>query len=82
MTMAELPTPSEDREDATQALLCPIGIATMVEAVTPRELAQGLGVSARAVRKWLRDQLWQTVRFRQVHLTAEQAAQARAHIPR
>ncbi len=52
---------------------------TMGERLTPRELAEELGVSDRAVRQWLRDQSWQAVPYARWHLTAEQASQVRAH---
>jgi len=56
-----------------------VSIVAMGETVTPRELAKELGVSARAVRQWLRGQGWQTVRYARWHLTDDQAAQVRAH---
>lgn len=50
-----------------------------VETITPRELAEDLGVSDRAVRQWLWDQGWQSVAYTRWHLTPEQAVQVREH---
>lgn len=49
------------------------------DAVTPRELSAELGVSDRRTRAWLREQGWQAVPYTRWRLTAEQAAQVRAH---
>lgn len=51
----------------------------MNDTLTPRELASELGVSDRAIRQWLRQQGWQSVRYARWHLTQEQAALVRAH---
>ena len=45
--------------------------------VTPRQLAEELGLSDRTVRQWLRDQGWQGVPYTRWRLTEEQAAQVR-----
>ncbi|WP_083653203.1 YfeC-like transcriptional regulator [Serinicoccus sp. CNJ-927] len=48
------------------------------ETVTPEQLAKGLGVSAKTIRQWLRDQGWQSVPYARWYLTPEQAQQVRA----
>lgn len=76
---------SEGRSEALLRSQAPPGlvsIAPMGETITPRELAIELGVSARAVRQWLRGQGWQAVRYARWHLTSDQAAQVRAHFRR
>ncbi|HZL06996.1 MAG TPA: YfeC-like transcriptional regulator [Coriobacteriia bacterium] len=47
--------------------------------MTPQELARELGISAKTLRQWLRDQGWQSVRYSRWHLSPDQAAQARRH---
>lgn len=49
----------------------------MERTVTPSELARELGVSARRIRHWLREQGWQSVRYTRWHLSPDQAAQVR-----
>lgn len=52
------------------------------ETVTPEQLAKELGVSAKTIRQWLRDQGWQAVPYTRWHLTPEQAHQVRARVKR
>jgi uncharacterized protein YjcR len=52
------------------------------DLVTPRQLAEELGLSDRTVRQWLRDQGWQGVPYTRWRLTDEQAAQVRNHFRR
>ncbi|WP_148612656.1 YfeC-like transcriptional regulator [Nocardioides rubriscoriae] len=54
----------------------------MDDFVTPRQLAEELGLSDRTVRQWLRDQGWQGVPYTRWRLTEEQAAQVRNHFRR
>ena len=51
----------------------------MPHMVTPKELAAELGVSDRAIRRWLRKQGWQSVRYTRWQLTLDQAQKVRAH---
>ncbi|NPC95428.1 YfeC-like transcriptional regulator [Nocardioides sp. zg-DK7169] len=50
----------------------------MTETVTPQQLAAELGVSPRTIRKWLRDQGWQSVPYTRWQLAPERAAEVRA----
>lgn len=50
--------------------------------LTPRRLADELGVSDRTIRQWLRQQGWQGVPYTRWRLTEEQAAQVRSHFRR
>lgn len=50
-----------------------------MDTMTPRELAKELGVSDRAIRRWLREQGWQSVPYARWHLTPEQARQVKDH---
>ncbi|WP_407669884.1 helix-turn-helix domain-containing protein [Ornithinimicrobium ciconiae] len=54
-------------------------VGVMSEVVTPKQLAEELGVSDRTIRQWLRNQGWQSVPYTRWQLTAEQAARVRAH---
>ena len=49
----------------------------MTDGITPKQLAEELGISDRTVRRWLRDQGWQSVPYARWNLTADQAAQVR-----
>jgi len=49
----------------------------MDQAVTPTELARELGVSAKSIRRWLREQGWQSVPYTRWQLSSDQAAQVR-----
>lgn len=51
----------------------------MEDTVTPNELAKELGLSARTIRGWLRQQGWQSVPYARWALTRDQAEQVRAH---
>lgn len=57
-------------------------LRAMSEGTTPSDLAKELGVSARAIRQWLRDQGWQSVPYARWHLSNDQAAQVRRHFGR
>ena len=54
----------------------------MEQTVTPAELARELGVSARSIRHWLREQGWQSVPYARWQLSAGQAAQVRKYFTR
>ena len=49
---------------------------------TPKQLAAELGVTERAVRRWLRLQGWQSMPYTRWHLSPEQAAKVRDHFGR
>lgn len=49
---------------------------------TPADLARELGVSPRTIRKWLREQGWQSVPYTRWRLSPEQAAEVRKHFRR
>ncbi|MBB6626085.1 putative DNA-binding transcriptional regulator [Nocardioides sp. KIGAM211] len=49
----------------------------MTGPITPKGLAAELGVAARTIRQWLRDQGWQSVPYTRWELTQEQAEQVR-----
>ncbi|WP_353848635.1 YfeC-like transcriptional regulator [Cellulomonas sp.] len=51
----------------------------MNQTVTPAELARELGVSAKSIRRWLREQGWQSVPHTRWQLSADQAVQVRKH---
>ncbi len=51
----------------------------MTEPITPKQLSAELGVSDRAIRKWLRNQGWQSVPYSRWKLSTDQAAQVRTH---
>lgn len=51
----------------------------MSEPITPKQLAAELGISDRSIRRWLREQGWQSVPYARWELTTDQAAQVRAH---
>jgi uncharacterized protein YjcR len=51
----------------------------MEESITPNDLSAELGVSAKSIRQWLRDQGWQSVPYARWELTPEQAAEVRRH---
>lgn len=53
-----------------------------VGTITPRELAEELGVSDRTIRQWLRKQGWQSMPYARWHLTPEQARRVREHFLR
>lgn len=50
----------------------------MTDPITPKQLAAELGVTPRTIRRWLRDQGWQSVPYARWELTPEQADQVRA----
>jgi uncharacterized protein YjcR len=50
----------------------------MEQTVTPTELARELGVSARRIRHWPREQGWQSIPYARWQLSADQAAQVRS----
>jgi len=50
--------------------------------VTPGELARELGVSAKSIRQWLREQGWQSSPYTRWRLSPDQAAQVRTHFSR
>lgn len=50
----------------------------MEEMATPDDLAKELGVAARTIRQWLRDQGWQSMPYTRWRLTPEQADKVRA----
>ena len=54
----------------------------MQEPITPNELAKELGVAPRTIRRWLRDQGWQSTPYTRWRLTPEQADQVRARFGR
>ncbi len=49
------------------------------EGITPKELEAELGVGAREIRRWLREQGWQSVRYTRWRLSPDQAARVREH---
>ena len=51
----------------------------MSEGITPAELSKELGVREPTIRRFLRDQGWQSVPYARWHLTESQAAQVREH---
>lgn len=51
----------------------------MDHEVTPVELAQELGISARSVRQWLREQGWQNIPYTRWRLSPDEAGQVRKH---
>ncbi|MBM7508474.1 transcriptional antiterminator [Nocardioides salarius] len=51
----------------------------MTEPITPKQLSVELGVSDRTIRRWLRDQGWQSVPYARWELTSDQATEVRAH---
>ena len=57
-------------------------IDIMDDPITPKDLAEELGVEPRTIRQWLRDQGWQSVPYSRWELTPEQAAQVRARFRR
>jgi uncharacterized protein YjcR len=54
-------------------------VGSVEQTVTPQELARELGISAKTLRQWLRDQGWQSVPYTRWQLTPDQAALARQH---
>lgn len=54
-------------------------VEVMDATVTPADLARELGVSPRTIRKWLREQGWQSVPYTRWRLSPEQAAEVRKH---
>ncbi|WP_445257354.1 YfeC-like transcriptional regulator [Nocardioides aurantiacus] len=60
----------------------PAYAAGVDDFVTPRQLAEELGLSDRTIRQWLREQGWQGVPFTRWRLTEVQAAQVRSHFRR
>lgn len=51
----------------------------MTALITPQQLSAELRVSDRTIRQGRRDQAWQSVPYARWELTADQAAQVRAH---
>lgn len=51
----------------------------MTDTVTPRALAKELGLSARTIRAWLREQGWQSQPYARWQLTVDQADLVRTH---
>jgi phage antirepressor YoqD-like protein len=51
----------------------------MADTETPGELSKELGVTARAIRQWLREQGWQSAPYSRWRLTPEQASSVRSH---
>lgn len=51
--------------------------ADVSDTVTPRTLAEELGVSQRAIRRWLRNQGWQSMPYARWQLTPDQADSVR-----
>lgn len=49
------------------------------DLVTPRSLELELGVSQRAIRRWLRNEGWQSVPYARWQLTPDQADRVRTH---
>ena len=49
-------------------------LTAVADLLTPKQLASELGVTDRAVRRWLRLQGWQSMPYARWHLTASQAA--------
>ena len=49
----------------------------MTEPITPKELSAELGISDRAIRRWLRDQGWQSVPYARWELTPGRSARNR-----
>ena len=49
----------------------------MADPITPKQLADELGVPARTIRRWLRAQGWQDIPYSRWQLTPEQADQVR-----
>jgi uncharacterized protein YjcR len=52
-------------------------MAEQRDTVTPNQMAAQLGVSAKTIRAWLREQGWQHVHQARWHLTPDQAGQVR-----
>jgi uncharacterized protein YjcR len=51
----------------------------MTDPITPSRLSAELGVSAKTIRQWLRDQGWQSIPYARWELTPEQTAAVRRH---
>lgn len=54
----------------------------MDQPVTPTDLARELGVSPMTIRRWLREQGWQSVPYTRWRLSVDQAGQVRARFRR
>lgn len=57
-------------------------MAEQRDTVTPNQMAAQLGVSAKTIRAWLREQGWQHVHQARWHLTPDQAGQVRERFGR
>ncbi|GIL37611.1 hypothetical protein PDTK01_36860 [Phycicoccus sp. DTK01] len=51
----------------------------MSDDVTPKQLAAELEITDRAVRRWLRQQGWQSMPYARWHLSKDRADKVRTH---